>query len=513
MQAPPQLAYGNFPCPHCGGEIPKTIPKGMIFPCPYCKVSIESPGSDITAEGAAQYQAWAMQHGAAAASQADQAYCQQHDPANAVFASAATVKAVIVSGRPYFVGAAVASDGSWSMKMLDATGAAVWESLQGSRWSAPPDEQKMAVRGDRLFIGIEGRLHCLDLASGRALWSAMIDAPVETHPDIAAQGDELMLYDFPLPQQEGALAVITKHGTVFAWGRDSGRPLWTQRFDRPSVTMVPGVGLIFDDRVTVNIIRAFDGHVLVSWTGDDLPDNLHVEGQRIAIKLCVETGSFDASHVRIYDAATMGLLADHHVDGATLDDTAAFVGEKLFVPIDTIAGSTFHVVDPSVTPAKVGWFAKLFGVKPFGKRHQTLAVPKMRFVWMLRAGTMVLFHVQPLEGDGRRIIGLDANTLAPRFDSGPLPEDPSTMDVAQVQANEEVFVYVTSPDGDDNNCELRGVDAATGMERYRLDVGDWSAHHIEGGHLVVTHHPEGGFRTVSVYNAADGRLLARNPFQ
>ncbi len=511
MQAPPQLAYGNFPCPHCGGEIPKTIPKGMIFPCPYCKVSIESPGSDITAEGAAQYQAWAMQHGAAAASQGDQAYRQEHDPANAVFASAATVKGVIVTGQPYFIGAAVAPDGSWSMKMLDGSGAPIWESLQGSRWSYPPDEQKMAVRGDRFFVAAEGRLHCLDLASGRALWSAMLDGDVETHPDIAAQGDELMLYDFPA-QPDGAVVLMTEHGSVFAWSRDTGQPLWTQRFDRPSVTQVPGVGLIFDDRVTVTIIRAFDGQVLASWTGDELPDSLHVEGQRIAVKLDVETGNFDEARVRIYDANTLGLTVDHYVDGATLDQTAAFVGERLFVPVDTMAGSTFHVVDPSVAPAKVGFFARLFGAKPFGKRHQTLPVPGMRFVWMLRAGSMILFHVQPLEGDGRRILGLDAATLAPRFDSGPLPEDPSTMDTAQIQANDQVFVYVTSPSGDDNHCELRAVDAATGQERYRLEVGDWSAHHIEGEHLVVVHHPAGGSRAVSIFSLADGQLLARNPF-
>lgn len=510
MQAPPQLAYGNFACPHCRGEIPKTIPKGMVFPCPYCKVSIESPGSDITAEGAAQYQAWAMQHGSAAAAAADQGYRQQHDPANAVFASTATIKAAIVGGQPAFIGAAVAADGSWSMKMLDASGRQLWESLQGSRWSYPPDEQKMAIRAERLFVAIEGRLHCLDLATGRASWSAALDGNVETHPDIAAQGDELMLYDFP-GQPEGAVALLTKQGSVLAWGRDTGRPLWTQRVDRPSVTMMPGVGLIFDDRQTVTLVRAFDGQVLASWQGDELPDSLHVEGQRLAVKLDVETGSFDASRVRIYDTMTLGLLADHFVDAATLEQ-GAFFGDRIFVPVDNVAGSTFHVVDPAVRPAKVGFFAKLFGAKPFGKRHQHLPVPGMRFVWILRAGSLVLFHLQPLQGGGRRILGLDAATLAQRFDSGPLAEEPSTMDTAQIQANDELFVYVTSPSGDSDHCELRCVDASTGAERYRFEVGDWSSHHIDGQHLVVVHHPPGASRTVSVFSLADGRLLARNPF-
>jgi len=513
MQQAPQLQYGTFPCPHCGGELPKTMPKGLVFPCPYCQTSIESPGSDITADQAAQYQQWAMQHGAAAASIADQGYREQHDPANTVFASVSTVVATMVGGKPYFLGAAVAADGSWSMKLVDGTTrAVVWESLTGSRWAYPPDEQKIAVRGDRLFIAIEGRLHCLDLNSGRLLWWAGLDGNVETHPDIAEQGDELMLYDFPLPSGEGAVALMTEQGTIAAWGRDSGQPLWTQRWDRPSVHCIPGIGLILDDREIATVIRVFDGAVLAQWTGDDLPDGIAVDGRRIALHVQIEgKDGFDEDRVRIIDATTMQMVAERYVKDVHFDQPPAFVGPRLLVAINCVAGSTFHAIDPSQPPKEPGFFARLFGARA-GKDHQMLAVPKMRIEKIIPAGPLVFFDLRPMDGEGRRLLGLDANTLQPRFDSGPLSGEPSTMDNQQVQTDGRVAVYVTAPSGDDNHCELRAIDTATGQERYRLEIGDWRIHHIDGEHLVVIHDPPGCNRTVSVHQLADGALVARNPF-
>ncbi len=514
MQAPPQLNYGTFPCPHCGGEFPKTIPKGVVFPCSYCQKSVESPGSDITAEGAAQYQQWAMQHGAAAASVADQAYREQHDPANTVFASAATVIGTVVAGTPYFLGAAVAADGSWSVKLVDGTTQQVlWESLQGSRWSYPPDEQKIAFRGDRLFIAIEGQLYCLDTASGRALWRAPLSSNVETHPDLAHLGDEVMIYDFPMPSGEGAVVAYLDNGMVAAWGRDSGRGLWSQHWDSPSIHHVPGIGVIIDDRQTASFVRAVDGSAIAQWTGDEHPDGIYVEGNRIALHVQVEVDDFDQDRVRILDAATLQVLADHLVKDACLDDGAVFVGQRLIAPINCVAGSTYQVVDPAAPePKKPGFFARLFGAPTGGAARRQLPAPKMRFERTRVAGGLVFFDVRMLEGDGRRLLGLDVTTLEPRFDSGPLSPEPTTMDDQQVHSDGRVAVYVTAPSGDDNHCELRALDCATGAERWRQSIGDWTMHYVVGEHLVVNHHPEGQGRTVSVLSLADGSLVARNPF-
>ncbi len=141
-----------------------------------------------------------------------------------------------------------------------------------------------------------------------------------------------------------------------------------------------------------------------------------------------------------------------------------------------------------------------------------LPVPKMRFEKVLVAGGLVFFDVRLMEGDGRRLIALDANRLQPRFDSGPLSHEPSCMDTQQVQTDGRVAVYVTAPSGGDKHCELRAIDCATGAERWRQTVDDWSLHYVRGEHLVVNHHPEGQGRTVSVFSLADGSLVARNPF-
>lgn len=512
MQAP-QMQYGTFACQSCGGELPKTMPKGLIFPCPYCQAKIESPGSDITAADAAKYQAWAMEHGAAAASLADQQYREQHDPANTVFASVSTIVGVVVGGASYFLGSQAAADGSWSLRMVDGTSRqVVWESLAGSRWANPPDEQKIAIRGDRLFVAVQGQLHCLELSSGRVFWSTPIMSAVETSPDLAHQGDEMMLYDFPVAQGEGAVAAYFESGSIAAWARDTGRPLWSQHWDSPTVHHVPNVGVIVDDRTTAAVIRVFDGAELARWTDDNLPDGVFVDGNRIALHVQVEVKDFDQDRVRILDAGTMQVIADHYVKGANFNEPPAFVGQRLLTPIDALSGSTFHVVDPAATPKEPGFFARLFGGLGSGATHNKLAVPKMRIERIVPAGALVFFDLRPMDGDGRRLIGLDANTLEPRFDSGPLSEEPTTMDSQQVQTDGRVAVYVTAPGGDDDACELRAVDCATGQERWRQAIGDWNIHYVMGEHLVVNHHPEGANHTVSVFSLADGTLTARCPF-
>ncbi len=489
------------------------MPKGLVFPCPYCQHSIESPGSDITAADAAQYQQWAMRHGAAAASLADQQYRQQHDPANTVFASASTVLGTVVGGTPYFLGAMAAADGSWSIRLVDGlTRQMVWESLVGSRWSFPPDEQKVAFRDDRCFIAIEGALHCLDMASGRVLWTAQLPGEVETRSCLAGQGDELMLYDFALPSGEGAVAVVTKQGLIAAWGRDGGRPLWHQIWDSPSVHHVPGLGLILDNRETAAFVRAFDGATLAQWTGDELPEEIFVSGNRIALHMQVEVDGFDRDRVRIVDASTLQVIADHPVKDVDLDDAAAFVGPRLLAPIQTTAGSTYQVVDPAVEPKEPGFFARLFGRASGGAARRQLPVPKMRFEKILVAGGLVFFDMRDHEHDNRRLLALDANTLAPRYDSGPLSYEPSTMDDQQVQTDGRIAVYVTAPTGDDDQCELRAVDCGTGAPRWQLPIGSWSIHFVVGEHLVVHHHPPQQGATVSVLSLADGSVVARCPF-
>ncbi|MEM6989025.1 MAG: PQQ-binding-like beta-propeller repeat protein [Myxococcota bacterium] len=488
------------------------MPKGLVFPCSYCQKPVESPGSDITAEGAAQYQQWAMQHGAAAASLADQQYREQHDPANTVFASVSTITGTIVAGKPYFLGASAAQDGTWSMRLVDgASRQIVWEALAGSRWSFPPDEQKIAFRSERLFIAIEGALHCLDVSSGRVLWSVTLHGEVETHPSLAAQGDEVMIYDFPVAQGEGAVAAYTKSGVIAAWGRDSGRPLWSQHWDSARVHPLPGMGLILDNGDAASVVRALDGAVLAQWADDDHPDDIMVGAGRIALHVQVEVDDSDQDRVRILDAATLQVLCEHPVKDQSLEE-AGFVGARLLVPVYARTWSTYQLVDPANPPKEPGFFAKLFGGGGSGGARHSLPVPGMRFERILHAGGLVFCDVRVVEGEGRRIFGLDATTLQPRFDSGPLSSEPTNMDDQQIQTNGRVAVYVTAPTGDDQQCELRALDCTTGAQLWQMAIGDWTSHSVHGEQLIVNHHPPGQGHTVTVLSVADGSVVGRCPF-
>ncbi len=515
MQAPPAMNVGNFACSSCGGEIPRTIPKGMVFPCPYCQHSLESPGSDVTAAAAQEYQAWALQHGAAAASIADNAYRREVDPDNAVFASASTQLGFVRNGRVWLLGSAVREDGSWVLRMVDAsTRQVVWEALDGMRWAQPPDEQQLAVRSDRLFVALEGVLHCVDLSSGRRLWGAMTDSNLETHPDLAFQGDELMLYDFPLPSAEGAVVAMSKSGTVAAWGRDSGRVLWTQAWDRPAVHHVPGLGVIVDDRSRMSFVRAFDGSVVAHWTGDDLPGEVCVQGDRILLRADVETQAADENRVRVLDASTLELVCEQPVDSVSFDPAPVLCGTRIFTAIDDVAGSTFHILDPAKPPKKPFFLFAMMGWARAGTQHQQLPIPKQRLEAIVAVGSLVLFDLRPLDGgESRRIIGIDRDSAAVRFDSGPLSGEPSTMSTMQIQHDDDVFVYVTAPSGDDAHCELRAVDANSGQQLWSQDIGDWSMHSVQEGHVVLVHHPqEDRGRTIATLQLRSGALVTRFPF-
>ncbi len=82
----------------------------------------------------------------------------------------------------------------------------------------------------------------------------------------------------------------------------------------------------------------------------------------------------------------------------------------------------------------------------------------------------------------RRVVGLDPQTLAVRFDLGELSTEPTSSRANQILALPDMAVIVTSS-GDSSQCELWGV-LPTGQIAWRTPVGSWSAHYLLGGHIV-----------------------------
>ena len=81
-----------------------------------------------------------------------------------------------------------------SLLCLDlATGRRLW-SFAGKADTVPPAFRSPAVAGSRVFFGDQqGDVHALDLGSGRRLWTRRIGVPVES--GILATGGELVLAD------------------------------------------------------------------------------------------------------------------------------------------------------------------------------------------------------------------------------------------------------------------------------------------------------------------------------
>ena len=183
------------------------------------------------------------------------------------------------------------------------------------------------------------------------------------------------------------------------------------------------------------------------------------------------------------------------------------VDGKLFVGLNATK-PLYAVVDPRNPPKKPGFFARLFGG---GNKSdaQLLPTPNMAIDHIHLAGRLILFQMRPYDGgDGRRIVGVDAGTGAVRFDSGMLSEEPVSMVPAQIQAREDIFVYVTSPSNDDNHCELRAVDIASGQVRWTQPIGDWTHHYILDDVVVVYLSGE----TTLVLDLATGTTVSAYPF-
>ena len=279
MHAPaPQQQIPTFPCTACGQPLPGTVPKGMKFPCYHCGAEVVSQGG-WTADQAAEYQAWAMQHGATEAALQDQQYRQQNAPGAAHFASSAElVVAKLGGGELIAIGPQVAADGTWMLKAVDLrTQQTRWEALQGTQWSWPPGHSQMAMRSDRIYLAHEGILTAVRLIDGAKLWSAFLTGPIERDCDLLDHPDEIMLFEV-----NDAVVFVTEQGNVMALDRNYGKLLWQQQYDDSAkVHPVPGFGVLVRASSVLSVLHALpNGEVVGSWSTETTPsyDDVVVAG-------------------------------------------------------------------------------------------------------------------------------------------------------------------------------------------------------------------------------------------
>lgn len=497
--------YETFPCPTCGQGVPATVPQGMQFPCPYCKAPVVSPGSSVTAEQAAANVQWALRHGAAEAAAQDLAYRQQHDPGSAHFAPGASVVfAVAGDGRRLLLGAQVQPDRTWKICAIDMQSyELVWEALAGAQWSFPPDRTHMAVRAGRLYVAHDGQLVAIDLATGRYLWGTRLVDHVETDSELMFNPDEVMIFDLCPGAASSVVAMCTKQGYVLGYDRDSGQCVWQQTFDDSAkITPLYGTGLAvrFSGGTT---ILGLDGNAIAQFPASGTPE--YEEGMAWAGTVIVPFDSEEGKGIAIVDGASGQIRASRIVQEVTEDPAPVMVGTKVVACTARATPGTYQIVDPNRPQAQPGFFKKLFGGKP-GSVDQNVGVAKMGIVAVRPCANLAVMQLRGWDDlDERRVVAFDVNTGQKRYDSGQLPYEPSSMEPAQVQANDEMFVYVTAPGGDDNECELRGVDA-NGQPRWATPVGDWSHHFIADNVVVVYAHG-----VVLVLDLATGQRVGGYP--
>lgn len=225
--------------------------------------------------------------------------------------------------------------GDGSIDALDtANGEVVWRYSDQLRFCTTPAVSRdsvVALSGD--LGGLQARLHCLDLFSGRKLWQRDVDASPVSAP--AAAGEHVLLaigtrsraqlaaFHATTGEQRwctrdpglaaGSAMLALDQGVIFngASGRVtaianvSGETLWTQQVSNPltddvarHLDVVLRHGALFVPAARVHVLRPNDGESLMPESACDLvPDFMRVD----------ERGWFyvgeESGHVRAYGPA------------------------------------------------------------------------------------------------------------------------------------------------------------------------------------------------------------------
>jgi len=502
------MEFTNFPCPHCGGQIPNTMPEGLRIPCYHCGQQIVCPGGGVSTEQAHQLQEFMSEHGAAAAGASDQRYREQHTPGAAWFASTSRpIMARLPDGRALVIGGQVAEDGAWFLRAVDVQARqVVWETLQGHfDWEVAPAPTNTFCRGATLYLCLGGVLHAVDLETGHQRWQTpwfMVD----TDPALAAQGDEMAAFEL---HAGGASVLIaaSEEGVIAAVDAYTGQPLWnTHLGDFHRMQPIDGVGVVVSAAESHVILAALDGRCVASFGSGGEPsyDEPVVVGQTLYFEADDAGPDNDQQGVFAVDANTGATVGYRALEGTDFDPPPVLDSAGRLVTLaDGEDRTTYAALDFSREPANPGFFARLFGsgdkgglnTLPFVGHHGVDAVTV--------AGDLVYFDRR--DDSGRRIVGVDARSTV-CFDSGLMPEEPTSMPNANMQVRGDLVVYVCSPAGDDNHCELRAL--VRGQPAWTLPVGCWDSHFFCGDLLAVY----GDDQQTMLVDPASGQVLAAYPF-
>ena len=373
---------------------------------------------------------------------------------------------------------------AWDMKAKKP----LWEQLSGQTWLETIRPRGMRVIGRNVYVANKRQLLCLDLANGNRKWQASLsDTPEGSDEDGLAIADP-----FP-PNQRGAILVATVDHQVFAFDRDSGQPLWNRPFkDSAELEAVPGLGAVVvrhnGSYVKADIINPAFPQSVASHGNQDWSTDLgrcKVSGRTIVTCASSMGPENDEDGLFCFDAVTGQVHFFDRVEDLETDVVPCAIGPRVFAAVDSGRG---------------------LYVGPRG-RPMPVPVPNHAVAALLQAGPTLMLLLKKAQGTAiRRIVGLDPNTLAFRFDAGEAGEEPTDDWDRQLATDGYSVVFVATPNDEMESAELRSVDTSTGRQLWRRPFPRYRHHRFVGGAVVVH-----GYDKIEVLAPQNGQLIAQVP--
>jgi outer membrane protein assembly factor BamB len=348
---------------------------------------------------------------------------------------------------------------------------ALWETMQGQSWLERVSRESIAIIGRNVYIANKRQLLCLDLASGNRKWaSSLSDAPCGDDRDGLTIADP-----FPRgPGQRGAILVPTIDHGLFAFDRDSGQALWQRSFGDKDidVQVVENLGACVvrygSPYIKVDIVNPAFAQPIATLGHDHWSTDLGVAKVwgRTVLTVADDTGAEgDDDGLLCIDAVTGQRHFFDAVEDLETDDIApCAMGQRVFAA--TSGGEAMYV----------------------GPRGRVVPppVPNHAIAAFCPAGPTLVLLLKKSHGTPvRRLVGIDPNTLAFRFDAGEAGTEPEEPWDRQMATDGYTLVFVATPNDDLESSELRSIDTTTGRMLWSRAIGHWEAHRFINGQLVV----------------------------
>jgi outer membrane protein assembly factor BamB len=462
-----------------------------------CQAPIVAPAtSGVSAADAASYQAWALEHGNTAAAIAD-AGAPTADPSRSNFASTSYQSLIHTpDGRDLVVGTQVDANGNWAIRAQELiSGQIAWETPYTYYFSQCPGMREVALREGVLYIAAERRLRAFDPNTGRQAW----DVAIPTGPEseyFQINGDEMRLVS------TGGVALLTTSDDQWlAFAVQDGRLLW-QRESEGRARVAPGVGFWLPCDEGIELV-GLNGEVLVSYSGDDYGDAC-VAGPYVVLE-CEKSpeGNDDRGVllINLLSGAKERFISAPEIEVDEGDRSVQACGGLLLAGQSGTGG--LYRLDPKGPPPKngPGFFGKLLGhthTKPWA------ASTGKDMLQVLRASQDALcVEVSPPEGGARSIRVIDPQTLAVRYDSGPLPHD--AWNVPLIAAG-PCMVYVIPTDENGQGNDVICIHTTTGNELWRKPIGHYSGLAWSGERVLVQYDTN-----ILLLSPMDGAVIGSYP--